>query len=173
MTNLFSSLRTVVKERYALLTPESFVASSLPGWGDVTCVVQISPALGAKFSQTLITFGEKGRGTGHTNSDELFAFVVDGSCALSASERQYSLVKNGFAFLPPRTPFEIGNASKGTKLLLFQKRYEPATDSEPPDVLVSEVKSQSGQPFLGDRAATLQILLPDTPAFDMAVNIFN
>jgi len=49
MTNLFSSLRTVVKERYALLAPASFVVSHLPGWSDVACVVQISPAMGAKF----------------------------------------------------------------------------------------------------------------------------
>ena len=173
MTNLFPSLRTVVTNRYALLAPESFVASNLPGWSNATCVVQISPALGAKFSQTLITFGEKGRGVGHTNSDELFAFVVEGSCSLSAGERTYSLTKESFAFVPPTMAFEFTNASNGTKLLLFQKRYEPAAESEPPEVMVSEAKNHSGQPFLGDPAARLQVLLPDTPAFDMAVNIFN
>ena len=31
----------------------------------------------------------------------------------------------------------------------------------------------TGQPFLGDKDALLQTLLPDQLAFDMAVNIFN
>jgi (S)-ureidoglycine aminohydrolase len=173
MTNLFPSLRTVVKDRYALLSPESFVASNLPGWSDVNAVVQISPAMGAGFAQTLVTFGGKGHGAGRTDSNELFAFVVSGRCGLTASERTYSLTAEAFAYLPPGTAFEFGDAGPGTKLLLFEKRWEPSADSRPPEVLVGEAASQVGQPFLGDPGAKLQILLPETPAFDLAVNIFN
>jgi len=45
MTTLFGSTRAVVKRNYALLTPEGFVPSVLPGWSNATCHVVISPAL--------------------------------------------------------------------------------------------------------------------------------
>lgn len=173
MTNLFRSLRTVVKDRYALLAPESFVPSVLPGWNDATCVVQISPGMGATFTQTQITFGAKGRGARDTGVDELFVFVVEGNCTLTAAEAMHKLGKESYAFLPPGTTFEFAGAAPGTKLLLFQKRYEPADDVKPPAAIVGKATDHSGQPFLGDPSARLQVLLPETSAFDLAVNIFN
>ena len=173
MTNLFSSLRTVVKERYALLAPASFVVSNLPGWSDVACVVPISPAMGAKFSQTQITFHAAGRGTGRTKADEILAFIVEGSCTLTVGRRKHALARESFAFLPPGTNFEFNQPGRDTNLLLFQKTYEPLPGHPPPPVLVDQAKDGAGRPFLGDPAARLQALLPETPAFDMAVNIFN
>lgn len=173
MTNLFPSFRTIVKERYALLAPESFVPSSLPGWTNVNAVVQISPAMGAKFSQVQVTFESDGRGTGQTGTDELFAFIVEGTCAFVAGSATHALAKEGFAYLPPGTTFDFRDASAGTQLLIFRKRYESDSGAKAPSVLVGEAGKIAGQPFLGDQAAKLQVLLPDTPAFDMAVNIFN
>jgi len=173
MTNLFSSLRTVVKERYALLAPASFVVSNLPGWSDVPCVVPISPAMGAKFSQAQITFHAAGRGTGHTGADAMLAFVIEGNCTLTVARRKHALAKESFAFLPPGTNFQFSQPGRDTSLLLFQKTYEPLPGHRPPPVLVGQAGDAPGRPFLGDPAARLQTLLPETPAFDMAVNIFN
>ena len=41
-----------------------------------------------------------------------------------------------------------------------------------PAALVGHARDVKGQPFLGNEDARLQVLLPDQPAFDMAVNIF-
>ena len=38
--------------------------------------------------------------------------------------------------------------------------------------IVAHEREVKGQPFLGNEDARLQVLLPDDPAFDMAVNIF-
>ena len=70
MNDLFGSSRDVVKEQYCLRTPSGFVPSVLPGWTDAICVVQISPAMGADFSQWLVTFEGKGEGRGNTGALE-------------------------------------------------------------------------------------------------------
>ena len=44
MSDLFGFTRTVVKPRYALITPDGFVNSHLPGWKNAVCVVKISAA---------------------------------------------------------------------------------------------------------------------------------
>jgi Uncharacterized protein, possibly involved in glyoxylate utilization len=41
-----------------------------------------------------------------------------------------------------------------------------------PAPIVGHAREVKGQPFLGNEDARLQVLLPDQPAFDMAVNIF-
>ena len=61
MTELFGSTRNVIKGRYALLTPSGFVPSYLPGWEKAVCNVLISPAMGARFSQVLITLEKDGQ----------------------------------------------------------------------------------------------------------------
>jgi len=172
MTHLFGSTRNIVTNRYALLTPAGFVGAPLPGWRDAACVVLISPAMGAEFSQTLITLDRRGRGTGQTGADELFAIVLSGACRLNVGRRNYRLVDNSYAFIPPGNRFEFGNADNETRLLLFQKRYEPLAGTSRPALVVGQTSERPGAPFLGDPDARLQTLLPDEPAFDMAVNIF-
>ena len=50
MSELYGSTRDVVKSLYALRTPTGFVPSYLPGWSGCVCVIQISPAMGARFA---------------------------------------------------------------------------------------------------------------------------
>ena len=172
MTHLFGSTRNVVTSRYALLTPAGFVTAPLPGWRDAECVVLISPAMGAHFSQLLITLAKGGRGTGHTGSNELFAIVLGGACRLGVGRRSYRLVDNSFVFIPPGARYEFSGADHGTRLLLFQKEYERLAGVPGPALVVGQTSERPGMPFLGDPDARLQTLLPDAPAFDIAVNVF-
>jgi len=66
-------------------------------------------------------------------------------------------------FLPP---------AKGTRLLVFQKHISRSPARKTPGVITGHERDIKGQPFLGNDDARLQVLLPDQPAFDMAVNIF-
>ena len=172
MTMPFGFTRNVVKPPYALLTPAGFVAAPLPGWSEAACVVLISPALGAHFSQLLITLTAKGRGTGRTGGDELFALVLDGACRVVIDRRSHRLTKDSYVFIPPGSSFEFSRAEEGTRLLLFQKKFEPLAGTRKPSAVVGRTSDRPGQPFLGDPDARLQTLLPSAPAFDLAVNIF-
>lgn len=163
--------RTVVKPLYALLTPDGFVASNLTGWRNVTAIVNISPAMGARFSQLQITFGENGAGEGNTGALEFFIYVLEGKSAAKIAGEKFDLAAGNYAFIPPKTDFHFSGGKK-TKFLIFQKKFEPLAGKKNPGAIVGHEKEISGQPFLGNKDARLQVLLPDKPEFDMAVNIF-
>ncbi len=168
MNHPLGTSRNVVKERYALFTPAGFVPSVLPGWTNCTPFVLISQGLGANFVQTLIALDRNGRGEGATGESEIFAFVIEGKCAVN--KRQ--LGAGGFAYLPPGSDYEFRSAAKNTRLLIFQKRYESLANTAAPEFLTGDEAQVEARPFLGDPHARLKTLLPDSLAFDMAVNIF-
>lgn len=160
--------RNVIKPVYALLTPDGQVPSVLPGWSDCVPVVLISEALGARFSQYLITLDASGRGTGETADDEWFLYVVAGKAEVNGAV----LTTGGFAFLPPNMRYEVRGTVKGTQLLVFCKTYEPLAGQSAPAFFTGHEGNAAEAPFLGDPHARLKALIPDTLAADMAVNIF-
>ena len=169
---LFGFTRTVVKQKYALLTPDSFVPSSLPGWQKAVCHVLISPAMGARFSQVLATLESEGQCLGNTGGNQYFVYVVEGNASILLEERRHRLEAGSYVYLPPGKDVQIRSSANATLLLLFQKEYVVLPGIAKPPALVAHEREIKGQPFLGQEEAQLQVLLPDQPAFDMAVNIF-
>jgi (S)-ureidoglycine aminohydrolase len=172
MSELFGFTRDVIKSRYALRTPSGFVPSYLPGWTDSLCIIQISEAMGAKFCQLLITLQTDGKGEGSTGNLEFVVYVLSGACRANFNGQCPALSAGNYAYLPPGTRFQFYNAQAGTQLLIFQKAFQALPDLAAPNVLAAHESDVSGQPFLGNDDARLQVLLPDRPQFDMAVNIF-
>ena len=173
MPELFGFSRTVVKPRYALITPDGFVPSVLPGWKNAVAVINVSPAMGGpRFTQMQITLGETGSGACNTGAHEHFYFLLAGSCRAQIGGKEFELTAGRYVFLPPKTNFKFDEATKGTRLLSFQKKFEPLAGVKKPGVIVGHENDVKGQPFLGNDDARLQVLLPDQVAFDLAVNIF-
>ena len=173
MSDSFGFTRTVVKPRYALITPDGFVPSNLPGWKNAVAVVNISPVMnGPRFTQLQITLGESGSGQGNTGTLEHFYYVLAGSCNARVGGKKIELAAGSYLFLPPKTRFSFGSAAAETRLLVFQKKFEPLGGAKTPGVVTGRESDVKGQPFLGNEDARLQVLLPDFPAFDLAVNIF-
>ncbi len=174
MSDLFGFTRTVVKRRYALLAPDGFVASNLPGWKNAVCVVNISPAMtGPRFTQLHVTLEKDGAGEGNTGVNQYFIYVVEGSGTIDLADKRHRLEAGSFVYLPPGKDLQIKNANAAAmKLLVFQKKYVPQKAVPAPDTMTGHEREVKGQPFLGNEDARLQVLLPDHPAFDMAVNIF-
>jgi (S)-ureidoglycine aminohydrolase len=160
--------RNVIKRNYALITPDGHVPSVFPGWTDCTPVVLISSALGAGLSQFLISLDIKSVGTGETEKDEWFLYVVAGKLKVNG----IALTVGGFVFLPPKTKYKILGAAKNSRLLVFKKTYEPIAGQKPLKFFIGNEKEVSEAPFLGDKHARLKTLIPDSLAADMAVNIF-
>lgn len=172
MTDLFGSTRSVTAARYALFTPQGFVSSALSGWSDAQCVAIITPALGARFSQTLVTLAEAGQGRGETGDGEALLFVLEGAALAAVGGQEELLAPGGFCYLPPDQRYHIRADGAAARLLLFQRRYAPLPGAALPEPIFGSEHDVAAAPFLGDEAAMLKTLLPDTPAFDMAVNIF-
>jgi (S)-ureidoglycine aminohydrolase len=173
MNELFGFTRTVVKSRYALLTPDGFVPSNLPGWKNCVAVVNISPVMvGPRFTQLQVTLDTQSHGAGNTDLLEHFYYALSGKCSAKIGDKKMELITGGYVFIPPKTNFEFFGAAKGTRLLVFQKQFHPLIVTKKLGVIVGHETDVKGQPFLGNDDARLQVLLPDQPAFDMAVNIF-
>ena len=172
MNDLFGFSRDVVKERYALRTPSGFVPSVLPGWTNAVCIVQISPAMGAGFSQWLLTLDADGQGRGNTGAIEYFIYLPAGKCVAKVAGERQALMEGGYIYLPPQTDFQFNGAAKGTQVLVFLKKFEPLPGAKPPGVVSGHEKKVVARPFLGNADARLQVLLPDKPEFDLGVNIF-
>src|ERR1700745_584519 len=101
VNELFGATRNVVKDRYALLTPNGHTPSELQGWEGVTSVVLISPTMGARFCQFLITFGKEGQGRGNTGRTEYFAYLLEGHASVTLDAKRNRMEPGSFAYIPP------------------------------------------------------------------------
>jgi (S)-ureidoglycine aminohydrolase len=160
--------RSVVKSNHAVICPDGYVNSVVPGWTNSKVTVIINEQMGARFCQTLIKMDGSSRLTGITAASQIFFYVMQGQC--TANEK--TLTAGQFVYVPPEKEYLIENAAPDTQLLTFHKVYEELPGYEVPDILFGDAADIEGTPFLGDPALRLQVLLPDELPFDMAVNIF-
>ena len=172
MPELFGHTRARVGARYALITPDNHVNSSLPGVKGATAVALVSPAIGASFAQTLLTFESGGSADFAAGEIQTFGYVMGGGATVSVAGRKRRLGPGGYFFCPAQAEWGLRAPNKGTQVTLFQKRYSPLRGVKGPRPILGDQSRIKGTPFMGDPAANLQVLLPDEPAFDMAVNIF-
>jgi (S)-ureidoglycine aminohydrolase len=162
--------RTVFKRDHALVVPDGHVISPLPSWDGAPGVVLISPAMGAKLAQTLVhlepNLGQVNyRGT---EGIEAFVYVLEGE--LEHDGR--SLQAGSYCFVPAGETISL-RAKVSSRLLVFEKRYAPKIGVAAPQGVIGHASDIEGKPFMGDPDARLQVLLPESAEFDMAVNIFN
>jgi (S)-ureidoglycine aminohydrolase len=170
---VFGNTRTSVGARHALIAPDGHVPSRVPGIENATTVILISPAMGAGFTQFLVTFNQAGRAFFPADDHERFVFVIRGQLELNVDAPAGELGEGGYAFVPAGQPLELTRSSEGTQLIFFVKKYVPLAGAPEPALIVGQEKKIVSQPFLGDETARLQVLLPDSPSFDLAVNVFN
>jgi (S)-ureidoglycine aminohydrolase len=172
MPELFGHTRARVAARHALLTPDNHVSSSVPGITGATTVILINEAMGAKFAQLLVTFQEGGRAALPAGDGQTFGYVVAGGGTVAVGKKKAPLGAGGYFYAPAGQSWDFSAPQAGTRLVLFQKKYSLLAGAAVPGAIIGDAAKVAGTPFLGDPAANLQVLLPDEPAFDMAVNVF-
>ena len=79
---LFGTTRSRVERSHALIGPDSFVTSDLPGWERSQCIILISPRMGAQFSQYLALMEEGGFAGPASRGVERVLYVVEGGVDL-------------------------------------------------------------------------------------------
>jgi (S)-ureidoglycine aminohydrolase len=170
---LFGTTRTLVGPRHALIASDGHVVSSIPGVTGAATIVLISPEMGAGFTELTIKFAEGGYAEFPDSQIEAFLYVGQGSVTGQAKTEKRRLAIGEFMFVPAVTAWSLIDPEPGTEVHLFLKKYVALPGVPEPGVIFGREQEVAGQPFLGDEAALLQILLPDHPSFDLAVNIFN
>lgn len=182
--------RTVVRVRHALLAPDGVVPGALPGWpAPARCHVVISPAMGAR-SFTQLHFGLPARATGEGRGGggadgsprQRFFYVLGGEVDFTVTDAdgqdraEQRLPAGGFAYVPAGHGYRVVSLGSGqeeeSRLLVFEKPYVALPGVAAPEPRFGHERDAAPAPFLGDPDATLALLLPDEPAFDMAVNLF-
>ena len=172
MTELFGSTRAHIGARHALITPANHVSSFVPGITGATATVLINAAMGAGFAQTLVTFQKGGTITQRADDMQAFGYFMNGSAAVTIGSDKEKAVAGHYFYAPAGEAWSLSAPKPGTQLMLFQKKYVALVGVSAPKAIFGDSANVKGVPFLGDPAANLQVLLPDDPAFDMAVNVF-
>ena len=168
----FGQTRSRVAARHALIAPDGQVKSNVPGISGADTVVLIDEAMGAKFAQLLVTFAARGRAEWAAGDRETAGFFETGGATVTIEKERSQCGAGGFFFAPAGKSWTITAPKAGTRVTLFQKRFVPLAGTAAPAAIIGDIATIKGQPFLGDPDARLQVLLPDEPAFDLAMNVF-
>ncbi len=168
----YGQTRTRVAARHALIAPDGHVKSVVPGVTGAATIILINPAMGARFSQVMITFEAGGSATLPANDVETAGYFETGGGTLIIGGIKEKVTEGAFFFAPAGEAWSITAPKKGTRVTLFQKKFESLAGVAAPKAIIGNAANVDGQPFLGDPDARLQVLLPDVPAFDLAMNIF-
>ncbi len=164
--------RSLVKLNHALICPDGYINSSVPGWSNCIVNVIINEAMGANLCQTIITAQQNCRLQGVTKKSQVFFYIIDGSAEAKVNDETKPLSKGHFVYVPINCNYSFENISEGAKILTFHKKYEPLAGYDVPGVMFGDAATVEGPSYLDDPALRLQVLLPADFSFDMAVNIF-
>lgn len=168
--------RGTVKRNYAVMPPEGIMDSYLPQWDRTVVRFQAAPQLGARFAQAIFEIAPGG-GTQHHPGDELerFFYVTAGSAELSVGgSSPLCLGREGYAYLPPGTPFSLRNTQTGeARVIGLKKPYEPCGLPDP-EPIVSQRSAIEKVNHNGTQGRTWEHLLPHGDMrFDMEMNILS
>jgi (S)-ureidoglycine aminohydrolase len=155
--------RSVHRADHILQTPDAFVRAPLPGMQRTTAIVHVGPAVGAQFTQYTAEFKEGGS-LGPASS-ERFIYVLDGDLEVDGR----SLAAGDYAYFPAGSRFDL-TARHVARAAVIEKPYRAVPGSSAPDFFTGRESLIAPQPFIGDDAVEVRGLVPDDPAFDLAVN---
>jgi (S)-ureidoglycine aminohydrolase len=165
------STRTRVTPHHALICPDSHVQAPLPGWTNSKGIVLISPVIGARFTQFDVLMDAGAKSGPALNENQRFIYITHGTVKLRTGAAAHQLSVGSFAYLPPSLAHDI-TADTAARITVFEKRFTPLAGADLPTLIVGREQDIEATPFINDPHARLKLLLPDSPTFDMAVNIF-
>ncbi len=159
--------RSVRRSTYLLQSPDTLIRTQIPGGSKACVIVHVSPAVGAGFTQYSAEF-EAGGVLGHA-AGQRFVYVLEGTITLGAGPRTYTLAKDGYAYIPQGMDHRVV-ALEAARVAVIEQTYRAVAGVAAPEVLVGREPEIAAQPLMGDGALQVRNLLPDTMAFDFAIN---
>jgi (S)-ureidoglycine aminohydrolase len=164
--------RARVTPRYALMPLEGFPVSRLASCPEAEVRVLASPALGARFVQMLIDApsGKVFRPSLQIDVEN-FYLVVSGEGKLWEGSSNHLLEPGSFGLLPPGVEFHF-TVRDSLRLLILQKKYEPARGIEVFKSIHGQESKIEKKIWAENPHSLLQTLIPDEIGFDLAMNIF-
>lgn len=166
--------RSVVKRgSHALISPDGYINSTVPGWTNCTVNVIMNEQMGAGLCQTIISFTQEGGVlSGRTKESQVFFYIVKGKCRAQMNGGEEAMLQGCYVYIPVGKEYRFDQIEVGTQILSFHKVYEKLEGAPVPGIFFGDAAQVAGKEYLGDPALRLQVLLPEELSFDMAVNIF-
>lgn len=139
----------------------------LPGMERAMAIIHASPALGARFLQYSVEF--EAQGTLGPTVAQRFVYVLNGELVIELAGKTLRLAPGGYAYLPHGSRPRI--ASTGVaRAEVIEKNYQPVDGTPAPKAIFGNESAVTSQPLMDDPALQVRSLLPDSMAFDFAVN---
>ena len=159
--------RSSHQRNHLLLTPDTFVRTTLPGMKNASAIVHVGPVLGAAFTEYTAEMEPKGE-LGNTSAQR-FLYVVEGAVTLAAEGKRHDLGARGYAYLFEGLSHRV-IAKKKSRVAVIEKHYQRVEKIEPPRLVVSSEDAVTSHALDGDSDLQVKCLLPDEQQFDFAVN---
>ena len=159
--------RSSQQPNHLLLTPDTFVRTTLPGMKACSAIVHVSPAVGARFTQYTAEF--EGGGELGPALAQRFIFVIEGGVKVEAEGKTKTLGTKGYAYFPEGLHHRVV-ATEMSRLAVIEKPYQPLASANPPQLIISSEDAVSSHPLDDDPSLQVKCLLPDDMSFDFAVN---
>lgn len=173
-THPLGQTRTHVDRNHAFIAPDTHVQAPLVGWTETLATILIAPHMmnRPRFVQYLADMSPNAQSAMPLAGVQRFIYLLAGTASITLDE-SVLLTMGNYIYIPADTPHHI-ETQDGCQLLIFEKPYEPLpSTNERPKPIIGDGWQQPSTAFMGDEGAQLRLLLPDTPAYDMAINIFH
>jgi (S)-ureidoglycine aminohydrolase len=159
--------RSSHQRNHFLLTPDTFVRTTLPGMKKAAAIIHAGPAMRAAFTQYTAEF-EAGGELGPA-SNQRFLYVLDGAVEVELQRKSSELCARGYAFFPPDIAHRV-HARKPSRLMVIEKPYQSLPSVPAPRPIISSEDAVVPHALNDDPDLQVKCLLPDEMSFDFAVN---
>jgi (S)-ureidoglycine aminohydrolase len=160
--------RSSYKPTHLLQTPDTFIRTVLPGMKNAAAIVHAAPQMGAAFTQYTAEFEANGS-LGPTQGQR-FVYVVEGEIGISKPGETQWLGEGGYAYLPQGSNYSMGSPKK-SRTVVIEKRYVPLAGTASATAIFGDAKSIASSALMGDEDLQVQVMVPDKPEHDFAVNL--
>jgi (S)-ureidoglycine aminohydrolase len=159
--------RSTNQRDHLLHTPDTFVRAPLPGMQGGVAIIHVAPAAGAGFTQ--YTAELEPQGTLGPATAQRFVYVLEGDVDLATGSSFKTLATAGYAYVPTSVDHTI-TASAKARLAVIEKSHLPLEGAPAAAIVVGNESDVAPVALMGDPDLEVRSLLPDSPAFDFAVN---
>jgi len=167
--------RAVIERNYAVVPPQGILESYLPAYQNTIVRFQTAPVMGARFAQAILEIARDGGAKQAARLHiEQFFLVLEGEVEIELDQKRQKLSPYSYAYLPPDKAFALYNRSAApARVLMLQRRYQPAVDFDVPDAVFSHIDDVARTSNEHSVGRTWQKLLPDDMRFDMEMNVLS
>jgi (S)-ureidoglycine aminohydrolase len=159
--------RSSHQRNHVLLTPDTFVRTTLPGMKNASAIVHVGPALGARFTE--YTAECEAQGELGLAAAQRFMYVLEGAISLEAEGKRHELGARGYAYLGEGLSHRV-IAKQKSRVAIIEKQYVALDGVAAPRLLISNEDAIASHPLDDDPDLQVKCLLPDETQFDFAVN---